>query len=174
VDNNSDNFEIIVSKYRKTIFHIALGYVKNIHDADDIAQNVFLKLHSKSDGFVSEEARKAWLIRVAVNESKNLAKSSWSQKRDGLDDLDESLAVEDNSSDTSLHEYIRQLKPKYRTAIYLFYYEGYSAKEISRILKISVSTVSTHLHRAREQLKEIIVKEDSYYGQYGKQINDNI
>ena len=167
----TDNFEQLVSKYRKTVFRVALGYVKNVHDADDIAQNVFLKLYSKSDGFDSQEVLKAWLIRVAINESKNLLKSSWLKKREALD---ESLVATTGSEDLSLHEYIRKLKPKYRTAVYLFYFEGYSANEVAKILKLPPSTVSTHLHRAREQLKEMIVKEDNYYGQYGKQINENL
>jgi len=159
MDNNS--LTEIVAKYRKTVFRIALGYVKNTHDADDITQNVFMKLCDKSDAFVSEEARKAWLIRVTINESKNLLKSSWFRRRESLD---ESLAAPEKEEEIGIFEYVKALKPKYRTVIYLYYYERYTSVEIAKLLKMPESTVTTHLHRAREQLKETILKEDSYYG----------
>jgi RNA polymerase sigma-70 factor (ECF subfamily) len=149
-----------VYKYRKTVFHVALGYVKNIHDADDIAQNVFLKFWDKQETFITEEALKAWLIRVTINESKNHLKSAWIRKRN---DLDESMTAPENES-YGIIEYVKRLKPKYRTVIYLYYYEKYSANEIAEILKMPPSTVSTQLQRAREQLKEIIEKEDICYG----------
>jgi RNA polymerase sigma-70 factor (ECF subfamily) len=162
----ADNLEQVVKQYRKTVFRVALGYVKNIHDADDIAQNVFMKYLTKTENvgehsvFESEEARKAWLIRVAVNESKNLLKSAWLRKRS---DLDESLVAPDNDS-LGIFDYVKKLKPKYRTVVYLFYHERYSQKEIADILSLKVSTVATQLQRAREQLKDIITKEEDYYG----------
>jgi len=147
-----------VTKYRDTVFRVALGYVRNRHDADDAAQNVFVKLLTKGKTFASDEAEKAWLIRVTINECKNLLKSAWTRNRSTLD---ESLAA---PCDNNLHlyDYVKALKPKYRTVIYLYYYENYSAGEISRMLKIPSSTVTTHLHRAREQLKQLIEKEENY------------
>ena len=150
--------------YRDTVFQVALGYVKNIHDADDIAQNVFMKLGLNSKKvFESQEAEKAWLIRVTMNESKNFLKSAWRRNRN---DLDESLIVpapcfrSDENSD--IYDYVKKLKPKYRTVIYLHYFEGYSTKEISSILKMSQTAVTTQLGRARNLLKENIEKENHY------------
>ena len=163
----NDYFAEIVKKEHKTVFHVALGYVKNIHDADDIVQNVFLKLLNKSSDFANEEARKAWLIRVTINESKDLLKSTWFRKRT---ELDESVAMPQND-DFGIYDYVKALKPKYRTIIYLYYYQQYSTEEISKILKIPKSTVTTQLHRARARLKESIIKEDSYYGE---QLQGNI
>jgi RNA polymerase sigma-70 factor (ECF subfamily) len=152
---------------------VAIGYVKNIHDADDIAQNVFLKLYlesqsKKSERFPTEEAKKAWLIRVTINESKNLLKSAW---RKNACDLDESMVARDSftGQDLELHDYLKRLKPKYRTVIYLYYYEGYAAKDVAKILKIPQATVLTQLKRAREQLKEMLVNENETEGYcYGK------
>ena len=79
-----------MEKYLKTVFRVSLGYVKNVHDAEDITQNVFFKLYKRGDGFVSDEAEKAWLIRLAINESKNLLNSAWLKKRG---DMDESLRI---------------------------------------------------------------------------------
>jgi RNA polymerase sigma-70 factor (ECF subfamily) len=164
---NNDFITEIVSKYRKTIIRVALGYVKNIHDAEDIAQNVFLKFFDKYVCLDNEESQKAWLIRVTINESKNLLKSAWFRKRN---DLDESL-IAPQEEDLGIYEYVKRLKPKYRTVIYLYYYENYSANEVAQILKMPPATVATHLRRAREQLKDIITKEDSYYG---KQVHSNV
>ncbi|MCL2632972.1 MAG: RNA polymerase sigma factor [Oscillospiraceae bacterium] len=158
MENN--NFSESVKMYRDTVFRVALGYVKNIHDADDITQNVFFKLYKRKKAFITEEAEKAWLIRVAINEAKDLLKSAWKNNTTGLD---ESMVIP-FSNDTGVYDYVKSLKPKYRTVIYLHYYEGYSSKEIANILRIPQSTVTTQLKRAREQLKEIIIKEEHSYG----------
>jgi RNA polymerase sigma-70 factor (ECF subfamily) len=163
---NSDELSKSVIKNRDTVFRVALGYVKNIHDADDIAQNVFMKLYKHKKGFVSQEAQKAWLIRVAVNESKDLLKSVWKKN---TSELDESL-IAPAYDDLGVYEYVKKLGAKYRTVIYLHYYEGYSTKEISRIMKIPQSTITTHLSRARKQLKENIESEETCYGRLQKTI----
>jgi len=152
-----------VRKYRNTVFRVAMGYVKNTHDADDIAQNVFFKLYTKGKSFVSDEAQKAWLIRVTINQSKDLLKSVWRNKRDNSEISEQGLAAPEYGY-TELRDYVKGLKPKYRTVIYLYYYEGYSVNEIAVILKMPKSTVTTQLKRAREQLKEIIIKENDSYG----------
>ena len=153
-----------INQYRDTVFAVAIGYAKNIHDADDIAQNVFFKLYQRKKDFVSEEAKKAWLIRVAVNEAKDLLKSAW---RKNTTDLDESLIYHPND-DLGLHDYLKNLKPKYRTVIYLYYYEGYSVKEVAHILKIPQATVMTQLKRARAQLKEMIINDEKEEHCYDK------
>lgn len=153
------NIHESVQKHRGMVFRVALGYVKNIHDAEDVAQNVFVKLLTKGKTFGSEEAEKAWLIRVAVNEAKNLLKSAWFKKRAALD---ESLTAPEDSN-LRLFDYVKELKPKYRTVIYLHYYEKYTAKEIAAILKMPQNTVLTQLKRAREQLRTIIEREENYY-----------
>lgn len=156
-----------IAKYRSMVFSIAIGYVKNSHDADDIAQNVFLKLYQhfqKHGGFPTEGDEKAWLVRVTVNEAKDLLKSAWRTKTCELDTalIDESMHARDEFRDCELdlYDYLQRLNPKYRTVLYLYYYEGYSTKEIAAFLKITQGTVTSQLKRSREQLKEIIVQED--------------
>jgi RNA polymerase sigma-70 factor (ECF subfamily) len=152
-----ENMEETIEQYRTMVFRIAFGYVKNVHDADDIAQDVFLKLFKKVHRFESEENRKAWLIRVTVNTSKTLLTSIWKTRRSNIDDIPE--GTDFNKEKQELFEYVEKLKPKYRTIIYLYYYEDYSIKEIAEILKIRQTTVTTQLARARGQLKEIILEE---------------
>jgi len=165
----SENLTSSIIAYKDTVFQVALGYVKNIHDADDIVQNVFLKLYNlynRNKTFESDEAQKAWLIRVTINESKDLLKSAWRRNRN---DLDESLVAPSSYSEeqTKIYDYVKQLKPKFRTVIYLHYYEGYSTNEIARILKITQTAVTTQLNRARNQLKSDMLKDDEE-DNYGK------
>jgi RNA polymerase sigma-70 factor (ECF subfamily) len=149
-----------IEKYHATVYRVALGYVKSTHDAEDITQDVFFKMYKHSKEFVSDEAQKAWLIRVAINESKNLLKSSWFSRRA---ELDEGLVVPENN-DLGVYEYVQMLKPKYRTVVYLHYYEKYTAKEIAAILKKPQSTIESQLRRSKEQLRKIITEEECYYG----------
>jgi RNA polymerase sigma-70 factor (ECF subfamily) len=156
-----------IDKYRETVFSVAVGYVRNIHDADDISQNVFLKLFQKlkKDGsFATDESEKAWLIRVTVNESKDLLKSAWRNNTQEFSETDESLHARDSfrTSEHELYDYLQRLKPKYRTVLYMHYYEGYTTKEIANILKIPQMTVLSQLKRARDQLKKIIMEEEVY------------
>ena len=163
MDNKAiENITESILRYRGMVFRVALGYVRNTHDADDVAQNVFVKLIKAGKTFVSPEAEKAWLIRVTVNESKNLLTSAWHRRTTAFPDNDS--LVMPFSDDLRLYDYVRELKPKYRTVIYLYYYERYTAKEIASILRIPQATVATQLHRAREQLKKLIESEDDSNG----------
>ncbi|MCL1903637.1 MAG: RNA polymerase sigma factor [Oscillospiraceae bacterium] len=159
---NRDILTESVIAYRDTVLRVALGYMKNIHDAEDIAQNVFMKLYNCEKSFPSKEAEKAWLIRVTINEAKNVLGSAWFRNRGNMNERDEGLIAPGymNPDDLNVYDYVKTLNPKYRTVIYLYYYEGYSTKEISSILKISQSTVTTQLKRARKQLKDTIEKEE--------------
>jgi len=140
------------------VFRVAYGYVKNTHDAEDITQDVFLKLYNCTIRFAADENMKAWLIRVAINQAKSLLRTAWRTRRG---DLTESMAAEESLLENcfELYEYVKALKPKYRTIIYLYYYEEYSVKEIAGLLKIRETTVTTQLSRARSQLKEILLAE---------------
>ena len=128
-------------------------HLKNYSDTDDIFQTVFLKyvLHSKP--FESEEHEKAWIIRVTVNACKDLLKSVFRSQTVPLDTLIETPQAQELQH-TELLGAVLSLPPKYKDVVYLYYYEGYSAEEISRILKKNVNTVYTLLTRARKILKK--------------------
>jgi len=155
-------FSESVKNHRTMVFRIAYSYVKCVHDAEDVTQDVFLKLYKCTAEFAADENLKAWLIRVTINQAKSLLRSSWKSKRGELADLENSELASVGylpENCLELYDYVESLKPKYRTIIYLYYYEQYSVKEIAGILKIQQSTVTTQLGRARNQLKEILLAE---------------
>ena len=157
-------FSTSVNNHRTMVFRIAYSYTKDTHDADDITQEVFLKLYKTEIQFAADENIKAWLIRVTINQAKSLLKTVWKVRRTDFSENTASLmnakAADSLSDDClDLYQYVEGLKPKYRTIIYLYYYEQYSVKEIAELLKIRTTTVTTQLSRARTQLKEILLAE---------------
>ena len=154
-----ETFDIIVMGYSQIIFRVAYSYTKNIFDADDIVQEVFLKLYRARKVFENEEHIKNWLIRVAINHSLDLIRR---KQREMLIDTEYINNLPDTSDADEKNEEIRKcvmsLKDNYKNVIILFYYDNYTIKEISNILKMSESNVKVTLNRARKKLKEEIIK----------------
>lgn len=154
------SFEDAVKTLSDTVYRVALNILKNPEDSKDCMQNVFLRYFKHQHTFKSEEHIKAWLIRVTVNESKRILKLNSKNKSVPLEEIANVLFYE-NSEDKSIFTEIMSLDEKYRTAILLYYYEGYDIKEVAKILRRNPATVRTQLSRARELLKTKI-KEDFY------------
>lgn len=144
--------EEIVEKYSNMIIQIAYQNVFNKSDAEDITQEVFIKLMKKIGTFASEEHMKAWIIRVTINLSKDYNKSFWNKNTTAID---EELKYYDKEIQDTFKE-IEKIKPEYRNIIYLYYYQGYKINEISKILSMNSNTVSSYLTRARKELKTIL------------------
>lgn len=152
----NDDFEKAVIRNNQRLFLLALSFTKSTHDAQDILQNVFLKLLKYSEKFTSDEHLDKWLTTVCVNESKNYIKSLF-RKHQSIDDCEiVSPDIFENSMQSDLYNVVMSLPKKDRTVIHLFYYEDMSIKEISSILKSTESTVKTRLSRARKKLKEML------------------
>jgi len=152
IDNSE--FTQIVKNYIDTVYRVALNSLKDPTRADDVTQEVFLRLYKAKNVPVGDEHIKAWLIRVAINECKRVFSSPWNRNV-SLDAL-EFHSSANNLENLEMLELVIKLPPKYRTAVYLHYYEGYSTQEISALLDISQSAVCTRLERARKKLKQIL------------------
>ena len=137
--------------YMDTVFRVAFNYLKSHTEADDITQNVLLKLYQTKKNFESDEHLKHWLIRVAINECKRALLSPW-RKVEPIEDYAATLEFK-TSEQSDLFNKVMELPEKYRVAILLYYFEEYSTEEISKLLRIPRATVGTHLKRAREKLK---------------------
>lgn len=150
-----ENFIDCVKRNNQRLFLIALSFTQNHSDAEDILQNVFLKLWKYEKTFESDTHIDKWLTLVCVNESKNYIKSPFRKRNVSLGEINEAYTFkEDDSYD--LFNAVMSLPKKERIVIHLFYYEDMTIKDISSVLKVKESSVKTRLHRARKKLKEIL------------------
>lgn len=150
--------EFIIKQYQDSLFSLAFSICKNAADADDVVQDTFIKYHTKDIDFETSEHVKAWLIRVCVNRSKDVVTSFWRRNKESLEDYMSSLEFEE-PSDRELFQAVISLPEKYRVVIHLYYYEEYSTKEISDILKTSEGTIKSRLSRGRMLLKKQLEEE---------------
>lgn len=147
----NDRIQASLEKYSNMVIRIAFQNLKSMADAEDIAQEVFLKLLTCSPVFESDTHEKAWVIRVTVNLCRDFLKSAWFKRRTALN---ESIPHKDKN--TEVLDAVMRLPVKFRNVIYLHYYEDMSIAEIADILRQKENTVSSWLHRARKQLKEAL------------------
>ena len=133
-----------IERYADTVRRICMIHLKNHADTEDIFQNVFLKYVLSTTVFESEEHEKAWFIRVTINACRDLLKSFFRSRTVSLDTLLDQPA-ELTQQDHTVLEAVLALPPKYRDVVYLHYYEGYTAPQISQILKKNVNTIYTLL-----------------------------
>lgn len=136
------------NKYSDMVYRLAFARVKNKYDADDILQDVFVRLIKSKATVNNEEHLKALLIRITINCTKSLFSSASSKKCCALEDY---ISVDMPQRDTL--DAVLRLPLKYRTVVHLHYYCGYSTEEIAQILSVKPSTVKSQLHRARQKLK---------------------
>lgn len=142
-----------VERYADTVKRLCMVHLKNTADTEDIFQTVFLKYALSSAEFESREHEKAWFIRVTINACKDLLKSFFRSRTVSLDELAE-LPAEMSDDNREVLEAVLSLPDKYKEAVYLHYYEDYTAPEIGKILGKNVNTVYTLLNRARQMLRE--------------------
>lgn len=114
-------------------------------------QETLLRLYG-TEGFESPDHERYWVIRVAVNECKKLLRSPWRRRIEPLEAAPETAAF-DTPAQSELFRQVMLLPPKYRAAIYLHYYEGYTVREVAALMRANPSTVQTWLMRARGELK---------------------
>ena len=155
-----EQFTRYAQEYMDTIFRVAFNYLKSRAEADDVTQNVLLKLYRVNKAFESDTHLKHWLIRVTINECKRALLSPW-RKTEPIEDYAATLSF-DTPEQSELFEVVMELPTKYRVATLLYYFEDYSTEEIARLLKIPKSTVGTRLKRAREKLKIKLSEAESY------------
>ena len=132
------------------VYRTALLYLQSVDDAEDAVQGVFLRFLEKTPVFSDEEHEKAWFLTVTRNYCKDVQKSFW-RRNVNLGTLPDQTAEEE--PDQVILETVMALQTKYREVVYLYYYEGYSIAEISKMLHRKQSTIQTQLATARAKLK---------------------
>lgn len=139
--------------YADMVRRICFVHLKNRHDTEDVFQNVYMKYLLYEGTFEGMEHEKAWFARATINACTDWLRALSRRKWVSLDALAEESTELDNPSKEVL-ETVLKLPEKYRDVIYLFYYEGYTAVEIARILGKKENTVYTWLSRAKDILRE--------------------
>lgn len=148
---NTNRAEYLAQTYADTILRLSYTYLKNTHDAQDICQTVFVHLLTHPQEFESPAHEKAYILRMTANACKDMLKNPWRRKTCGLEVCADVPAPE--AEDGSVLAAVNDLPARYRSVIYLYYYEGYPAAKIGKILGIPTATVHTRLARGRARLK---------------------
>ncbi len=155
-------FGTLVDRYQQSIYRMTLRMIGDSEEAQELTQNVFVKVYSKLDSFDPKYKFFSWLYRIALNESLNYVKS-----RKKLTDFDENSfedhetpeeIYQDKEKKRILHRSLLELSEKYRIVIVMKYYDNMSYEEISEVTGLSVKKVRSRLFTARKNLKELIEK----------------
>ncbi|MDR0366556.1 MAG: sigma-70 family RNA polymerase sigma factor [Bifidobacteriaceae bacterium] len=146
----------VVATYRDMVFAIALTHTECLGDAEDAFQETFLVYHRKRPSFNGDEHCKAWLIRTALNCSRQIASSSWRRRTEALGDAD--LAVADDfrfatETQDAVFRALKQVPEDYRAALHLFYFDDLPVAKIAVLLDISEAAVKMRLSRGRRLMR---------------------
>lgn len=150
----SDEIRRVVEQYSDLLLHIALTRTDCAADAEDVVQDAFLRLMTNGPRFRDEGHEKAWLIRTILNLAHDLRRSA-SRRNLPLEEAAEAEA----EPVPPLLSAVRALPDKYGAIIHLHYYEGYTIREIAKLLNLPAPTVGTRLARGRERLKTMLEEE---------------
>lgn len=163
--DKDQDLEEIMDAYGNELVRLAFTYVKDSDTAKEIVQNVFVTVYSKLHTFRKESSLKTWLYRITINKSKDYLKSWHVKNRQPLasthlEALPQSPSAESHVMNEQLALQVKQalfrIPKKYRTPVYLYYYEEFSVIEIAELLQTSTNTIKTRLRRGREKLKGLL------------------
>ena len=155
VPMTKDDFAVRIMDMKKTLYHVACGILRSEADREDAVQECILKAWEKRDSLKSDAAFRSWVTRILINECYDICRRSG--KIIVMDELPEAVAPEMENPD--LRDAINKLEDIYRLPILLFYVEGFSIREISRMLQIPEGTVKSRLHAGRGKLKILLGEE---------------
>lgn len=151
----NDEYINAVKRNSNRLYLIALSYLQNHHEAEDVMQDVLLKLWKTNKAFTDDEHMDKWLTITCVNKCKDRFKLSFFKNNVALDEAKE-LYTFDTIKNFDVFNAIMSLPKKERLVVHLFYYEDLQINEIAQIVKSKPSAVKTRLHRARTHLKSIL------------------
>ena len=153
--------EAAYEKYADLLYRLALSHVNHREDAEDAVQEVFIKYMNHTRPFQDAEHERAWFIRVTVNTCYDILRHKGRRDYTALDDIAELVAAEERPN-MEIFQTLEQLPVKHKTVLILYYLEGFTIEEIASMLRISASAVKMRMSRGREQLKEILEKEEAH------------
>ncbi len=150
----NNEMELLYDKHSGSVYRLALSYCKNTADAEDIVQEVFMKLFSADMTFKDERSEKAWIMTVTANKCRDMLRSLTYKCFHHSVALEDADLIYETPEESAVYHAVMELPPKYRIVIHLYYYEGYSTAETAKIIGISETAVQTRLYRGRNLLKK--------------------
>ncbi|NUM75769.1 sigma-70 family RNA polymerase sigma factor [candidate division KSB1 bacterium] len=161
LEGQRDAFGMLVMRHHKAVFNVTLRMIKDVQDAQDVVQTVFLKAYEKLGTFDARFKFFSWIYRMAVNESLNFLKRRrrWEGLDEGRDYAAAAETVEENDMGQTIQNALMFLKVEHRAVIILKHLEGLSYEEIAFILEVPTKTVKSRLFSARQMLKTILLKQ---------------
>ena len=162
-----DTFHAVYERNIRRVYRLCCLKLGHREDAEDAAQNVFVRYLKGGKQFASEEHEKAYFLRAAINECINIEKSRWRRGRCDMEDLpdavisvseEEAFAQSENPVEDGARLLLDRLPARYREVMYLYYCEELPTKTIAHLLSRRESTVRTQLQTGREKLREILEK----------------
>jgi len=166
---NQSDYSIIVDRYKDKAFSLLKKMLKNEQDAEETLQDCFIKAYNSLTGFKGEAKFSTWFYRIVYNTALTKLSSKKRKTENEMSSVDEHFNLKSDydynvSERKDLSEFIKELvnklPEKHSAIISLFYLEELSCEEISKVLDISLSNVKVMLHRSRNALKDIIIKND--------------
>ena len=154
----------LFDEFSDMVYRIAFVRVSQSSDADDVFQEVFMRLVKHITMLRSREHAKAWLIRCTINCCNSHHRNVWQKKTVGIEESDYSGQIDLSYEHIELLDAVRSLTSDHHEVIHLYYYEGFSGKEIAELLDINENTVKSRLRRARFELRSVWGEEDEFYG----------
>lgn len=154
--------ERLVDEYGDLILRIGYTYLSSLQDAEDLCQDVLIKLMGHDGGFDDGEHERAWVIRVSINACRDLLRGRKYRQTVPLDSIVEPAAprVADrlvvHETAAAVLDSVQCLPVKYREVVFLFYYQGLSMRQIAEVLGCKEDAVAQRLHRARKKLRSML------------------
>ena len=149
--------EDAMHRWGDTVLRLALSQLRDASDAEDVFQDVFVRLLKDRTAFNDDEHLKAWLLRVTINRCRDIGRSGWKRRNEPLAERHAALAVEaPDLLESDIWNAIGTLPPDLRAVVHLHYVEGYSTEEIASALDCRPATARTWLFRARARIRELL------------------
>ena len=156
---STEEFKRCAQEYMDVVFRVAFSCLRSQTDAEDVTQEVLLRLYETDYVFESRAHIKNWLVKVTYNECRKFWRRLW-RRHENIDDYAEQLVFEETDCQ-DLFTAVMKLDRAKRIVVVLYYLEGYQIQEIAGILKIPPGTVGTRLARARKELRKYLEEEVS-------------
>ena len=151
---SEEDFASVYNRYVDMSYRLCFSFLKNKEDTEDAVQSVFMKYLKSGKKFENECHEKAWFIVTASNVCKDMLRQSW--RRNISIEICDSISDAENTTRDEVYMAIMDLPYRYKTVVYLYYYEGYKTNEIAEMLHRLSSTIRNYLTEARRHLKKIL------------------